>query len=117
MHQPTNAFSLNANPTIYIRCSIELPDFKSKRDNPNASDREISMLLVQELSHIEQLSVSTSGISNINSSIKRIRGMGTNAQWIQNSLGGFLDTIEKMRNLFTFIDQGRSTTIYILSCI
>jgi len=111
MHQSSSALGLNANPTIYMRCSIELPDLKSIHDNPSASDREISMLLVQELSHIEQLSVSTSGISNINSSIKRIRGMGTNAQWIQNSLGGFLDTIEKMRNLFTFIDQGTSTNI------
>ena len=92
--------SSDGRAAIYISCSLILPH---STDQITDVEKEASIVVAQEM--IQTASMSKENIGMIGSSINTIntvRGMGGNAQWLQNTLGDLLDLVESFRNLFTW---------------
>lgn len=78
------------------------------------AERESSIVVAQDM--IQTASVTKENIGMIGSSINTIntvRGMGSNAQWLQNMLGSFLDRVESIRNLFTWASPHKSVIVFV----
>ena len=110
----TNAFAPSSRPAIFISCAIFLPNDQTYYSD---TERESSIVVAQEM--IQTASVSRENIGMIGSSINTIntvRGMSTNAQWLQNMLGSFLDNVESTRNLFTWASPHKSALVFLSIC-
>uniref|UniRef100_A0A7S2KQJ6 Uncharacterized protein n=2 Tax=Leptocylindrus danicus TaxID=163516 RepID=A0A7S2KQJ6_9STRA len=102
--------STDSRAAIYISCSLTLP---RATDQVSDVEKEASIVVAQEM--IQTASMSKENIGMIGSSINTIntvRGMGGNAQWLQNTLGNLLDFVESFRNLFTWACPQKSMLVF-----
>ena len=103
-------------PQVYLKLKLALPGASPWAIN-DASDaeKEASMIVAEEMmrsgamSEGENIGLIGTGLNTFNT----VRGLNSQLQGIQNTLGGVLDTIERLRNVFNFASPNRSSIIVV----
>ena len=103
-------------PQVYLKLKLALPRASPWAIN-DASDaeKEASTIVAEEMmrsgamSEGENIGLIGTGLNTFNT----VRGLNSQLQGIQNTLGGVLDTIERLRNVFNFASPNRSSIIVV----
>lgn len=91
-------------PEVRLRMQLDLRDAGQK---PLGQSKELSAALV------DLFTDSTSG----GSTFSALWNMRENVQYVQNLLGGALDSFESLKNIFTWADPRKTAVIFVLSSL
>ena len=103
-------------PQVYLKLKLTLPEsFSGSYEDTSDADKEASVIIAEEMMRLsamaegENIGLIGTGLNTFNT----VRGLNSQLQGIQNTLGGVLDTIERVRNVFNFSSPNRSSIIVV----
>ena len=103
-------------PQVYLKLKLTLPESSSgPYEDTSDADKEASVIIAEEMMRLsamaegENIGLIGTGLNTFNT----VRGLNSQLQGIQNTLGGVLDTIERVRNVFNFASPNRSSIIVV----
>ena len=103
-------------PQVYLKIMLSLPKSSmGPYEDIADADKEASVIIAEEMMRLsamaegENIGLIGTGLNTFNT----VRGLNSQLQGIQNTLGGVLDTIERVRNAFNFASPNRSSIIVV----
>lgn len=118
-------------PAIFLQGEITIPsssptvekDFVSQ-NKISEIDKEVSHVITEEMIRMASISqkqmeeaMKKKGLfraANMLQTLQTVRGLQGQIQIIQNTLGGVLDTVESILNLFTWASPEKSTIVFLI---
>jgi len=107
--------SVSGEPEVYLKMKLAIPESSESPVDMSDAEKEASIIIAEEMMRMGAMSGSEN-IGLIGTSlgtINTVRGLGGQLQGFQNMLGNFLDTVERIRNLFNFSSPNKSAIVVV----